>query len=272
MSNEKSRRRYMATVGALLTSGLAGCSGSTDDGGDGGGSDGGDGGGGDGETPASTPTEASGGEATEEPTAEPTETPTEEPTPSPTEAGLTAGESYSFEGEGTSTTDELSFRGGVVTVDYSHDGERNFIVEAVAVEGDSLDDQVLANAIGTVEGGTASRIGEGAYHLNIDADGSWSLAVNEPGSSGAEELPFETSGSGPQYAGPVTIDGVANAQGSHSGSRNFIVEMLRVDGGQLDDAILFNEVGEFEGSTSERLSGTYFVSVEADGDWSLTFE
>lgn len=258
------RRWYLTSFGMLLTMCLAGCSGAETDG-----RDTESNGSSTATVVPSTQTETTSGESTDRPTEKPT---TDTTTSAPTEGGVSAGESYSFEGDGTSTTNEVTFRGGVITVDYSHEGERNFIVEALAVEGDSLDDTILVNQVGTVDAGTAARIGNGPYRLNVDASGPWTLSITEPGASGAENSPVETSGTGEQYVGPYRFDGVTSVQARHSGQRNFIVEAYAVNGGLLDDVILFNEVGSFQGSVSERLRGTYFISVTADGDWVLSFE
>jgi hypothetical protein len=253
-------------MGTALCLVLAGCGEETD-------TNGGDAGDGSTDTPEPTPTATQTGEPTDTPTAESdTDTPTETQTESPTEAGVQEGETYQFEGEGTSTTDEVSFRGGVITVDFSHEGEMNFVIEALAVEGDSLDDRILVNRIGTIEGGTAARIGNGTYRLNIDASGPWLTTVTEPGTSGAESPPVEVSGEGPQYAGPYRFDGVTEVAATHSGSRNFIVQLYAVGGDLLDDIIVFNEIGSFDGSTSERLDGEYYASISADGEWTLAIE
>jgi hypothetical protein len=59
--------------------------------------------------------------------------------------------------------------------------------------------------------------------------------------------------------------------GQHSGSSNFIVDLVPRDGGSEEN--LFNEIGSFRGQklASGAATGRYRVKVQADGRWSLRF-
>lgn len=69
-----------------------------------------------------------------------------------------------------------------------------------------------------------------------------------------------------------TGGGITIIRASHRGAENFIVQ-LRDSGGEEVGASLFNEIGNFDGSTAVGLpAGTYIVEVDADGAWTFTVE
>lgn len=250
------RRTYLATTALAL--GLAGCA--SDDGDGDGGGDGGN----------QTPTETAAGDAETDTAA------TTEGQPATTTEGSTAGvEPMDFSGSGTDTTDNFELVGGATIVDFEYSGESNFIVELLAVEGEDARDAGLVNKIGSTSGGTAVGVQPGTYRLNIDADGDWSITLAQPRNADPVELPIEESGDGPTYVGPVTFGGVTEFTGSHAGDSNFIVETVPVEPGDLGMAIgtvVFNEIGEFEGQTSERIKNPAYVSIDANGEWSLQIQ
>jgi hypothetical protein len=60
----------------------------------------------------------------------------------------------------------------------------------------------------------------------------------------------------------------------HTGSSNFIVQLVGRGATAGVDANLFNEIGSFEGqtATADTSAGPYRVSVQADGSWILRFQ
>jgi hypothetical protein len=210
-----SRRRYLtlsAVSGAVL---IAGCS-----------EDGGDGGSGSNSSGSSTtrtstePTTTNGATtrrtetrtesetqtqtrtSTETKTQTETETETETETATETATETTSGGSASafgpeeFTGSGTETVGEFQLTTAPTTAEFSHDGSSNFIVDLIALEGDSLSDVSLINAIGDVEGSQVRRVSEeGMYALNADADGDWSVTLNQPANPSTESLPISEDGS-----------------------------------------------------------------------------
>lgn len=97
------------------------------------------------ETPAPTEgepaTDGGADTTTAEPTAtaEPTLTATSTPIPAPD------GESYAFSGSSNDVTDSFTTEGGLVVLDFEHDGSSNFQVQAVSSAGDQ---EFLVNDIG----------------------------------------------------------------------------------------------------------------------------
>lgn len=68
----------------------------------------------------------------------------------------------------------------------------------------------------------------------------------------------------------VAADSPLVVAGAHSGSSNFIVELVSPETGSIN---LFNEIGRYSGETAveDAAAGRYRVKVDADGSWTLTF-
>ena len=280
-------------LAGLTSLALAGCSGETGtngtDGNGGGGTSGqgGSGGGtsGGGNGGGGTGTEASGGATTETSgsgggtnAATGTETDADTATEAETETATnTAAASSSgsfgpetFTGSGTSTEEGLELSVGPITVEYSHSGEANFIVTLLTLEGESFEDVFLANAIGSVEGSQVATVNAGGGHvLNVEADGEWEITLEQPSSPQPEPLPIDANGEGPSYIGPFDFSGPTTFQGSHEGESNFIVTPVPVDPSNIMVSI-FNEIGQFEGETTARVSGLAYLNIQADGAWTLS--
>jgi len=275
--NGLSRRRYLTLATVSGTALVAGCSGSK-----GNGSGSGSNASGSGTTQTSVQSTNGGGSTatgTSTGTSSETQTQTETGTGSETTTGdgteTTSGGSASgygpeeFSGSGTETAGEIGLSSGPITAEFSHDGSSNFITDLVALEGDSLNDVNLTNTIGDVEGSQVRGVAEeDTYALNVNADGEWSITLEQPANPSPESLPIDASGDSIQYVGPFEFDGAVEFQGSHDGSSNFIVEAVPLDPDTFG-SIVFNEIGSFEGSTTVRIDGIAYLNVQADGDWTL---
>jgi hypothetical protein len=174
-----------------------------------------------------------------------------------------------FSGSGTDTTEQFQLSTGPVTAEFSHDGSSNFITSLVALEGESYNDVSLTNAIGEIEGKQVRSVSQsGPYKLNVNADGNWSVTLAQPANPSPKSLPVDASGDGPNYAGPFTFDGPTEFQASHEGDGNFIVEGVPLDSSSFG-SIVFNKIGQFEGSTTKRINGVAYLNVQANGNWTL---
>lgn len=259
-----------ATLGSAV---LAGC---------GGGETNGDGG----DTSEPTPTDATN-ERTATPTSKadatdtpaPTDSPTptvtatasSTPTPEPTPTPVSDEESYSFNSQGETVTDEFSLAGGFTTFDMAHDGESNFQVELIDTSsGDT--EEFLANEIGTWEGLIPYYEPQGDYVLDVNADGSWEIIVRQPRHTltNADSIPVTGEDDYPNYLGPVEFEGFHTATGEYGGDSNFAVWLID-DDGQNED-LLFNEIGSFEGETTINYSGLGYIRVQATGSWRIDVE
>ncbi|SDR35209.1 hypothetical protein [Natronobacterium texcoconense] len=179
-------------------------------------------------------------------------------------------EPLEFEGSGATVSDEFELEGGVTIAETAHDGESNFIVELIPTDGDLS--ELLVNVVGDFDGASGVLAEAGTYLLDIDADGAWELEILQPRATEeeADTLPVELECEEPAWDGPFLFEGLGQANGTHEGSGNFIVEVLPQDG-QFSD-LVFNEIGQFEGETTFDIDGIGYVTIEADGPWSLTME
>lgn len=269
------RRKYLTLIGLAGVTALAGCSES--------------------ESTTTPDTEGGGDTATDAPTSEAdqptsemdsgsgteddvateqvteTEAETEEETATESESGGSAAFGpQTFEGSGTQTSDTIRLQPGPITAEFTHDGESNFITSLVTLEGESYEDVSLTNLIGSVEGSTVGAVSaSGGHNLNVDADGEWSITLEQPGEVSTESLPIDASGDGLTYIGPFEFSGATEFQGSHEGDSNFIVEPIPVDPSNIGVSV-FNEIGQFEGSTTARLDGVFYLNVDANGPWTLS--
>jgi hypothetical protein len=275
-----------STDGGAGGDGGGGGGGGSDDGGGGGD---GDGGGGDDKTKESNGDGGGGDDesqsATETPDPDPS-TPTDEPTATPTEAPPTAGElgavsdnlewldpATSRSGSGQVVTDSFGAARFTAFV-YEHDGESNFIVELIDdASGETVD--ILVNEIGSVAGAVGVGLSESQYILDVDADGDWAIDIGEPDAPDGEwgMPPATITDERPDVYGEVEIDGRVTVTGEHTGESNFIVSAWdEMNTRPFPDEVIFNEIGDFEGETSERLSGVFYLTVDADGPYQISIE
>ena len=148
-----------------------------------------------------------------------------------------------------------------------HQGQANFIVDLLTSRGDEVDN--LVNEIGTFTGSTAEGLQAGRYLFKIEADGPWTIRIEQPRPTSGRSLPVSASGRGQSLAGPFqgTGEGV-RFELRHQGQANFIVDILDADGNAMDN--LANEIGSFQGSTvSAPPEGVFWLKVQADGRWTI---
>lgn len=174
----------------------------------------------------------------------------------------------SFSGTGQQVEQDVDIAGGLTIVDAEHQGSGNFIVELV--DPDSEYDTLFVNDVGSFDGVQADLVESGQYHLDVTADGSWSIEIRQPRGGPGDSLPVSLSGSGPDVIGPIAFEGSGVASGTHDGESNFQVDILP-DSGMFGE-LVFNEIGEFEGETTYDFDGVGWVDINADGDWSIDLE
>ena len=154
------------------------------------------------------------------------------------------------------------------SMDYT--GESNFAVILLDSQGNYT--ALLANEIGSYNGTTSAQLTTGKYFLDVDASGPWSIDI----------LPSVTEITPPIAGTPSTLTGSGDdvvafdADGTdlrtfsmdYTGESNFAVILLDSQGNYT--ALLANEIGSYNGTTSEQLTtGKYFLDVDASGPWSI---
>lgn len=178
-----------------------------------------------------------------------------------------------FEGSGQAVTDAFDLIGGFVIAEMEHTGgDSNFQVELVDDEsGERV--ELFVNEIGEWAGETGETVDEGTYVLDINADGEWAVTLRQPRPTDGQEPPIDERGETPRVLGPYDLEGRQEATGSHQGDGNYIVRAHDAEAAGDEFAeLIFNELGEFEGSTTFSGPGLSWITVDADGEWELTVE
>lgn len=151
-------------------------------------------------------------------------------------------------------------------LDLVHDGSSNFVVWSL--DGDSEQIDLLVNEIGTYDGRRMVHGGwfsapEPVRHLDIEADGNWSITARPM--SAADALTTSLNGSGDDI---VRYESSASTLTStHDGSSNFIIVGYESDGEY--NGLIVNDIGSYSG-TDLIEPGTEILDIQADGNWTLT--
>jgi hypothetical protein len=187
---------------------------------------------------------------------QPAEASTPPPPPAPEPA--VAAPAVTLDGRGRTATAAITPPSPLSVATFTHDGQRNFIVQSF--RGDRS--QLLVNVIGSYRG-QRPIVGAEPLTFDIEADGAWTLRL-EPIAPGGSP-PFSGRGDSvsalfdPPPTGPWEL--------SHDGQRNFIVELHCAGGSSL----IQNSIGPFRGSGVVQFKlGPCLWEVLADGAWSLS--
>jgi len=177
------------------------------------------------------------------------------------------------QGNGQTVTDTFP-ASRYTTFVYQHDGSSNFIVKLIDEESGDLVD-VLVNKIGAVSGAVGIGLPDREYFLDINADGDWSIELGEPSPDDDNYgiPPGRLSGGQSDVYGWIEIDGRVTVSGQHDGDSNFqVLAWDEANRRGIPDDVIFNEIGTFDGETSVRLSGLFFLEVVADGNYTVEIE
>jgi hypothetical protein len=187
-----------------------------------------------------------------------------------------------YSGTGDKVSEKFQLQAGVTIFHMTHSGSSNFAVTLYNDTGNY--EELLANEIGAYDGAQMVGVKDGniigtepgQHYLQIEADGAWTIVIEQPRVASGAALPQTLTGSGPDVAIPIQLtSGVALFNMTHSGSSNFIVTLYADDGDYVD--ILANEIGAYSGEKSVTVNGgllnaspgIHWVSIDADGDWSI---
>jgi len=220
-------------------------------------------------TPKPAPTQAHEQATSEAPTevpaeptkAEPTPTPTQLP-PTPTSVPVFEGQEYSGTGDDIIDLSDLPETPLLLTI--SHEGNANFIIQAY--DADNNLKGLIVNTIGSYQGRRALNLfGELPARLSVQADGSWSIKIDDISKAPTLDVPGIIEGKGDDIilltgGKPDTISL------SHQGQGNFIVMAHKV--GDLFPDLVVNEIGKYEGKNLIPTS-TDIIEIQADGPWSM---
>ncbi len=94
--------------------------------------------------------------------------------PRPTDAPQTT----SFSGTSKTATEFFRLSGGLHRIQLTHQGDANFIVDLLDVNGASVVPMGITNEIGPFDGSQAVTVpGDGIYLFQVDANGPWTIEV-----------------------------------------------------------------------------------------------
>jgi hypothetical protein len=160
-------------------------------------------------------------------------------------------------GRGQTATEAVTPPSGNNVVTLTHDGKRNFIVEAF--QGSSH--KLLVNTIGAYQGGRPW-VGSDPVTFNIEADGSWTLDVTPVATGGTAAF----AGHGDAVSASFDPTSTGPWAFANDGARNFIVEVWCQGGHKLAE----NRIGAFQGTAVMQFpQGPCFWEVQSDGNWSM---
>jgi len=174
-----------------------------------------------------------------------------------------AGASHSLDGSGSETTSEVDLDEGLLVARFDHDGEE-FAAEVDGDEGRTP----LVQAPGDGTGESIAVVGGGSYRLVVEADGDWTIDLDQPGvhADDLSDLPVSDSDAGSSFVGPLWTEGNVRVAATHDGEGRFVVDGYGADGRREQ---LINQEGEFDGSRSYSAGGVVWIDLEADGDWTI---
>lgn len=175
-------------------------------------------------------------------------------------------------GSGQQATQKFSLDSGLSIFRMIHSGQHNFAVWLLDSSGNRV--ELLVNEIGSFNGAKAVGITtSGEYLLDIAADGSWTVKVEQPRPTTASSVPQNFIGKGQQISEFFSIGkGLATFKMAHQGSHNFSIWLLNDKGQRVE--LLVNEIGAFDGSKAVGISkgGIFILDIAADGDWTISAE
>lgn len=173
-------------------------------------------------------------------------------------------------GTGNKTSSPYKLASGVARLTISYSGQSNFKVSLLDDTGKWVD--TTATAPGPYQGSVYVRVPVTSfYRFEVVADGDWSLDVldrvaldTEPYNGG----PFTGRGDAALTLN-VTKSGLTTFKITHNGQGNFVVKIPSAEDGGVF-AILTFAVGPYSGEKTITIEpGQYFLSVLADGDWTI---
>ena len=176
-------------------------------------------------------------------------------------------EDIAVSGSGNNISNKFSLKSGFAIITAKNTGSSNFIVDMK--NGDGTDfNSGLVNEIGNFSGTMYVDIPtDGDYLFNVESDGAWSFTISQRVKEDSVNDTMQASGSGQQVIFmSLPEDGSYKLTATNTGDSNFIVS-------NGEDNTLINEIGNYSGSQVQSIDkGTYAISINSNGNWTLKFE
>ena len=175
-------------------------------------------------------------------------------------------------GTSQQATQKFTLESGLSIFKMTHIGTSNFAITLMDSDGQRV--ELLVNEIGKFDGAKAVGIAKkGEYILDVSANGTWTIKVEQPRPTTAESKPKTFTGTGQQVSPFVKLDkGLTTFKLKHTGKSNFAVLLIDKNGNR--EELLVNEIGDFDGSKAVGISrsGIYLLDISADGAWTISVE
>lgn len=185
-------------------------------------------------------------------------------------------------GNTDAVTDKFTLQAGVTIFHITYAGTSYFGVTLKDANGEHVD--LLANEIGAYTGDALIGVKDGNYagaepgqhFLDIQAEGAWTISIEQPRVSSSTSVPTTISGHGDDASVPIMLtNGVAVFNITYEGSDYFGVDLWADDGEYVE--LLANEIGDYIGEKSVTVnsgilsasSGIHWLDIDGAGAWTI---
>jgi hypothetical protein len=186
-----------------------------------------------------------------------------------TEKGATDTATIKLEGKGRQATAKFTLEPGLAIINTTHFGKSNFVAYLVNNEGEEV--QSLFNYIGKYEATRGFEITKaGEYVLNVQADGNWTFAINQPRPTTGESTPRTINGKRTEVSPFLSLKkGLAVFKYDYQGNSRFSVTLMDRNGRAIEQ--IANSLKATEGSAPVKIQedGIYFLNISADANWQI---
>jgi hypothetical protein len=174
-----------------------------------------------------------------------------------------------LEGKGRQASAKFTLAPGLAIINTTHFGKSNFVAYLVNNEGEEV--QSLFNYIGKYEATRGFEITKaGEYVLNVQADGNWTFAINQPRPTTGESTPRTIHGKRTEVSPFLSLKkGLAVFKYDYQGNSRFSVSLMDKNGRVIEQ--IANSLKATEGSAPVKIQedGIYFLNISADANWQI---
>lgn len=266
------RHNYLATIGAVSSAAIAGCSSDESNSGNNNGDDN---------------ENSNGGSEFSESDTLPTVSDISDIDSLPFEIEIIA----ELEGSGNAVTDEFTVDSELIMLAFELNGNveplDTFYAATDQIDGDGGESLVINELLPSetnaenISGASLASVSPGNWVLDIESEGDWEITVAQLGvpTNVIRTPPVSVSGSGTTVAGPVELSNGGSVYANHKPEQTsdigiFSVSMYEDDNTSLfqSDIVFAAEDHGFEGEARTDLDGTVWVYVRTSGEWEIEIE
>ena len=187
-------------------------------------------------------------------------------------SGEVAQPAVEISGRGQQVSKKFTLQSGLLTYHATHSGSSNFIVYILdGTTGTEVTS--IVNEIGKVDATKALQLKKGGtYAIQVQADGPWTLTLEQPRPTKAPDGPQAFTGTGTSLS-PFfhTTGGLLTIGGSYQGDGRVAIRLRDANGAVVEQ--IANQVGTFNGSMGVSVEpGIYFLELYGNGSWAVAVE